>query len=183
MLGMFRALDALKSGHALLQGFRAINREVLVFPYDKRLGQCNAYAKADWGMYRNKVSFSPDHWFAHTSCALSGPAGNTALEVFVHELVHALRFAGKTLQRRATESQEEEIAILVTNIFSAETNRPLRWRHSGFSTLPSNDPVHFYANNLPLIRMFCTEHPAVSRDLAYVWTTFNPLREYYDREL
>jgi hypothetical protein len=134
-------------------------------------------------MYRNKVSFSPGTWSAHTSCAALGSAGNTALEVLVHELVHALRFAGKTLQRRATAAQEEEIAILVTNIFSSETNRPLRWRHSGFAKLPSNDPVSFYANNLPLIRMFCTEHPVVSLDLARIWTSFNPLREYYDREV
>ena len=183
MLGMLHALDSIRSGHALLQGFRAIKREVLVFPYSGRLGHCNAYATSDWGMYRNKVSFSPGTWSAHTSCAALGPAGNTALEVLVHELVHALRFAGKTLQRRATAAQEEEIAILVTNIFSSETNRPLRWRHSGFTKLPSNDPVAFYANNLPLIKMFCTEHPTVSLDLARIWTPFNPLREYYDREV
>lgn len=183
MLGMFRALDSIKSGHALLEGFRAITREVLVFPYDGNLGQCNAYATSDWGMYRNKVSFSPDTWFAHTSCASGGPAGNTAHEILVHELVHALRFSGKTMNRRATDDQEEEIAILVTNVFSSETNRPLRWRHADFAKLPSNDPVTFYANNLPVIRMFCTEHPTVSLDLARIETPFNPLREYYDREV
>ena len=183
MLGMFHALDSLRTGHALLQGFRAIKREVLVFPYNGRLGACNAYATDDWGMYRNKVSFSPGTWSAHTSCAALGSAGNFALEVLVHELVHAMRFAGKTLQRRATAAQEEEIAILVTNIFSSETNRPLRWKHSGFAKLPSNDPVKFYGNNLPLIKMFCTEHPAVSLELARIWTKFNPLREYYDREV
>ena len=183
MLGMLRALDSIRSGHALLQGFRAIKREVLVFPYSGRLGTCNAYATSDWGMYRNKVSFSPGTWSAHTTCAALGPAGNGVLEVLVHELVHALRFAGKTLQRRATAAQEEEIAILVANIFSSETNRPLRWRHSGFAKLPSNDPVAFYANNLPLIKMFCTEHPVVSLELARIWTPFNPLREYYDREV
>lgn len=182
MLGMFHGLESIRSGHALLQGFRAISREVLVFPYSGRLGQCNAYATSDWGMYRNKVSFSPGTWFAHTSCS-AGAAGNTAVEILFHELVHALRWAGKTLQRRATAAQEEEIAILVTNIFSSETNRPLRWRHLNFSKLPSNDPVAFYANNLPLIRMFCTEHPIVSLDLGRIWTPFNPLREYYDREV
>ena len=85
-LGMFRALNSIRSGHALFQGYRAITREVLVFPYSGSLGQCNAYATSDWGMYRNKVSFSPDTWFTHTSCAAKGTAGNTALEVLFHEL-------------------------------------------------------------------------------------------------
>ena len=182
-LGMFRALDSIRSGHALFQGFRALTREVLVFPYSGSLGQCNAYATSDWGMYRNKVSFSPDTWFAHTSCAAVGSAGNAAMEILFHELVHALRFSGKTMQRRATAEQEEEIAILVTNIFSSETNRPLRWRHAGFDKLPSKDPVAFYANNLPLIQMFCKEHPTVSLDFARIPAPFNPLREYYDREV
>src|SRR5262245_53138372 len=56
MLGMFHALDSLRTSHALFQGFRAIKREVLIFPYNGSLGTCNAYATDDWGMYRNKVS-------------------------------------------------------------------------------------------------------------------------------
>lgn len=183
VLGMMHAMNNTKSGRALMNGFRAVRREVLVFPYDGSMGQCNAYATSDWGMYRNKVAFSPQGWSAHSACAAQGPAGNTPMEVLFHELVHALRFAAKTLQKRATAAQEEEIAILVTNIFSSEMNRPLRWRHSGFNKLPNSDPVAFYGNHFPLIKMFVKEHPTVSEELSDIWTKFNPVREFYDREL
>ena len=45
------------------------------------------------------------------------------------------------------------------------------------------NPEAWYGKNLALIKMFVKEHPKVSRDLSYVWTKFNPLREYYDREV
>jgi hypothetical protein len=187
VLGMFRALDSFKTGRALLDGFRSVRREVLVFPYSGKINgkahRCNAYATSDWGMYRNKVSYSPGTWSASSGCSHAGSAGASPMEVLFHELVHALRFASKTLQKRATSGQEEEIAIVVTNILSSETNRSLRWNHNGFDKLPSSDPVAFYGKNLALIKMFVKEHPKVSMDLSHIWTKFNPLREYYDREL
>ncbi len=187
VLGMLRALDSFKTGHALLRGFSAARREVLVFPYHGSVGgtkdKCNAYATSDWGMYRNKVSFSPMTWSTSGGCSHAWSAGASAMEVLFHELVHALRFSTKTLQKRATSGQEEEIAILVTNIFSSESNRALRWNHQGFAKLPNGDPVDWYGKNLNLIKMFVKEHPKVSQDLSYVWTKFNPVREYYDREL
>ena len=187
VLGMLRSLNQYKSGRALLDGFRAAKREVLVFPYNGVINgakhKCNAYATSDWGMYRNKVAFSPDTWKTGGGCAHAWSAGATAHEVLFHELVHALRFSTKTMEKRATSGQEEEIAILVTNIFSSEGNRTPRWRHQGFDKLPNPDPVAWYGKNLPLIKMFVKEHPKVSRDLSYVWTKFNPLREYYDREV
>lgn len=187
VLGMLRALGQSKTGRALLNGFRAARREVLVFPYKGSISgkqdRCNAYATNDWGMYRNKVSFSPTTWSPGGGCSHAWSAGASALEVLFHELVHALRFSTKTLQKRATSGQEEEIAILVTNIFSSEGNRALRWRHQGFDKLPDNDPVKWYGKHLPLIKMFVKEHPKVSRDISFIWTKFNPIREYYDREV
>jgi len=97
VLGMIRGLEAIEAGRALLNGFRAVGREVLVFPYNDSLGHCNAYATTDWGMYRNKVSFTPSGWFATSPCFTSGSAGNSSHEVLFHELVHAIRFAGGPL--------------------------------------------------------------------------------------
>ena len=186
MLGMLRAIDSMKSGRALINGFRAARREVLVFPYNGKINgkaaKCNAYATADWGMYRNKVSFSPGTWSPHAGCNNAGSAGASALEVLYHELVHALRFSTKTIDKRTVGGEEEEIAIFVTNIFSSENNRAPRWRHQGFDKLPNNDPVAWYGNNLELIKLFVKEHPKVSRELSFIWTKFNPLKEYYDRE-
>jgi hypothetical protein len=183
VLGMIRSLEAIEAGRALLNGFRAVGREVLVFPYNDSLGHCNAYATTDWGMYRNKVSFTPSGWFATSPCFTSGSAGNSSHEVLFHELVHAIRFAGGTLGRHTKGDQEEEIAILVTNIFSSETHRPLRWRHSDFSELKNVTSVGFYGKNRALIDMFCKEHPKLSLALARVsYAPFNPLREYYDQE-
>lgn len=183
VLGMLHGLNHISSGKALLDGFGSIGREVLIFPYDGTEGQCNAYATNDWGMFRNKVSFSPMGWTACSSCSTIGSAGNSAFEVLYHELAHALRFAAGTIYKKTSASQEEEIAILLTNIFSSETNRPLRRDHSGFRKLPNTDPVAFYANNLPLIRTFHKQHPKLSTALSMIWTKFNPIKEYVDREL
>jgi hypothetical protein len=183
MLGMLRSLEAIETGRALLNGFRAVGREVLVFPYHGSLGHCNAYATTDWGMYRNKVSFTPSGWFATSPCFKNGSAGNSSHEVLFHELAHAIRFAAGTLGKRTRGDQEEEIAILITNVFSSETHRPLRQRHSDFSELKNATSVGFYSQNRTLIDLFCKEHPKLSLELARVsYAPFNPLREYYDRE-
>jgi len=182
VLGTLHALDSIPTGRVLMDGFRKVGKEVLIFPYDGSQGKCNAYAYGDWGMFRNKVSYSPEGWFATSPCFKSGPAGAAAIEILFHELVHALRFAAKTMNKHVTDEQEEEIAILVTNLFASQTHRPLRWNHSGFAKLPNNDPVTFYGRNLKLIDIFCRQHPALTMGLARLDVEFNPLREYYDRE-
>ena len=182
VLGMLHGMNAISTGRVLMDGFRAVGREVLIFPYDGSLGGCNAFATDDWGMFRNKVSFSPNGWFATSPCFTNGAAGNAALEVLMHELVHALRFAAKTLGKSVSGEQEEDLAILVTNLFSSETNRPLRRDHNGFNALPDSDPVKYYAANLRLINTFCQQHPVFTNALARLKMQFNPLREYYDRE-
>jgi hypothetical protein len=186
VVGMLRSLEAYKSGRAILDGFKAAKREVLVFPYNGTINgtkhRCNAYATADWGMYRNKVSFSPNTWYASGGCSHAGSAGASPHEVLVHELVHALRFSAKKMDRGTIGDDEEDIAILVTNIYSSEGNRNLRFNHAGFNQLPNGNPVDWYGKNLKLLKLFVNQHPKVSLDLSYVRTKFNPLREYYDRE-
>ncbi|MCP5159186.1 MAG: hypothetical protein H6975_07150 [Gammaproteobacteria bacterium] len=183
LLGMLRGLEATETGRVLFSAFRAVGREVLLFPYNDSLGHCNAYATTDWGLYRNKVSFTPKTWFTTSACYKTGAAGNSAHEVLFHELVHAIRFAAKTMGKHMNDGQEEEIAILVTNIYSSETHRPLRQRHADFSELKNTTSVTFHAKHRALIDLFCKEHPALSLALARVsYSPFNPLREYYDRE-
>ncbi|MCP5458373.1 MAG: hypothetical protein H6971_01930 [Gammaproteobacteria bacterium] len=183
VMGMLHSLETTDTGRALLAEFQAVGREVLLFPYKGSMGDCNAFATTDWGLYRNKVSYTPKTWFTTQACYKNGAAGNSAHEVLFHELVHAVRFAGGKLGKKFTGAQEEEVAILVTNIYSSETHRPLRRRHSDFSELRNATSVSFYTQNWALVDRFCKEQPKFSRALADVsYSPFNPLREYYERD-
>ena len=101
--------------------------------------------------------------------------------MFMHELVHALRYMGGKVGK-LTDAKEELIAILVTNIFSSETNRKLRLRHDDYTEL--TDPVNrtssgYFQNNRALIETFSKQNENVSRWLGTVQTAFNPLAEYW----
>lgn len=183
VLGMLHSMECFKTTHALLQGFRAYNREVLVTPNILESGEeeCNARAKSDWGLYRTKILFSPTTYFRDSDCFETG-AGNSPHEVLCHEMVHALRYVAGTNHKHTKKAQEERIAITVTNIFSSETHRKLRRKHDGHE--PLKDPVKLTSSGylqayFKLIDLFCKEHPNVSSWLAGVETEFNPLREYY----
>ena len=72
--------------------------------------------------------------------------------------------------------------VLITNIFSSETGRPLRAGHDDNEALPSHLAtnmgflaVEAYAR---LVGQFCSDHKAVSAQLAGVPSDFNPIAEY-----
>jgi hypothetical protein len=200
ILGMLHGLDVTQTGHAVLNAFRWYRREVLIYPYDGRLGKCNAAAYEDWGMFRTKVSFTPLQ-YPHARCEAQGWAGHSPHQIFVHELTHAVRsVAGKLLSIPSNFStgpagQEEEIAMLVTNIFSSETHRRLRtsydsdtpasYYYFGSDNKENNDESDYSRMVLnwdrDLIKTFCNQHNEFSRWLARVEARFNPLRDYFDQ--
>ncbi len=177
IIGMLRSFEAFQMGHVLMNGFRFYQREVLVFPYDGKLGRCNARAQSDWGMFRTKVSFSPQDFNGMSACYGPGTAGTSPHEVFFHELVHGLRSAAKTLGT-FNQPGEEEVAIMVANVFASEMNHPLR--RSMFSTaaieMTSED---FLRGNTPMVQAFYKQHPDFCRWIAEVTVPFNPVRTYY----
>jgi hypothetical protein len=198
---MLNALDATQTGHAVLNGIRFYQREVLIYPYDGKHGRCNASAYGErWGLFRTKVSFTPSMWFANSPCSvrMRPYGGNAPHEALVHELTHAVRSVAGTLDS-FTPIEEEEIAILVTNIFSSETNRRLRtsydfltvalpqwgWRnrHGKDVYSQSDYSTDYLKKHRPLIEKFYKQHKDFSRWLARVKAPFNPLREYYSQDV
>jgi len=116
-----------------------------------------------------------------------------------HELVHAfrlvtekasnrpfypnvfLRTAAAAKKKPEYDTEEEFFAILITNIFSSETGRPLRAGHDANEALPSDLStnkgflaVEEYAR---LVRQFCQDHSSVSQELRDVPSAFNPIKE------
>jgi hypothetical protein len=189
VLGMLRSFDAIQTTRALMNGFRALGRDVLVVPYDFSVGSCNAVSRSEWGLFPNKVYYSPNLYYPGPDCECIDPgdAGNSAHEVLCHELVHALRRAAGTIHRYTKKGEEETLAIMVTNIFASETNKPaLRKNHHNHA--PQKDPVlntseGYLAANRNLVALFAREHGAVASALSYVNARFNPIRAYFHEAL
>jgi hypothetical protein len=183
VLGMLRSFDAIQTSRALMNGFRASRRDVLVVPYDLRDGDCNAVAKSEWGLFPNKVYYSPGIYYPGGDCINPGDAGNSAHEVLCHELVHAFRRGAGTIHKRTKGGEEETLAIMITNIFASETNKPsLRKSHHGHD--PQKDSVlntsdGYLAAHRNLVDLFVREHIAVATALSCIDTRFNPIRAYF----
>lgn len=177
ILGMLRSYEATVTGHALLNGFRFYQREVLVFPYDGKAGHCNAWADSYSGMFRTKVSFSPQNWNGMSACYGPASAGTSPHEVFFHELIHALRSAGRIFGA-FNRAGEEEVAIMLANIFSSELNRSLRRDHFGSVPIVMTSE-EFLKGNTPMVQAFCKQQPDFCRWIAEVTVPFNPVRAYY----
>ncbi|MGA7883356.1 MAG: hypothetical protein WCD63_21035 [Terrimicrobiaceae bacterium] len=190
-----------KTGQIILEGLRSSGWSVVIRDMWAAGETCNSTTLGGPEMHRGIVNvvvgFSPD-----SSCHVdpkSGvyPPGGSRAESLFHELVHAFRlvtekasmrklysnpFVPKSLRKNPEYDFEEDFfAILITNIFSSETGRPLRGGHDSLDPLPpqlSTDKgflaVEDYAR---LVRQFCTDHLSVSMQLRDVPSAFNPIRE------
>ena len=185
VIGMLHSFDAVQTSRALMDGFRVLRRDVLIVPYDGRRGVCNAVSDSDWGVFPNKVYYSPELYYPPPdSDCIGDHDANSAHELLCHELVHALRRSAGTNHKHTTKAQEETLAIMITNIFASETNRPsLRKDHKDFSA--QKDPVlntseGYLSANRDLVALFVREHRVVSEIISCVETHFNPIRAYFD---
>jgi hypothetical protein len=189
-----------KTGQIILEGIRSSGWSVVVRDMWSAGDTCNSTTLGTPEMYRGivnvTVGFSPD-----SSCHVNPkngiyPPGGSREESLFHELVHAFRLVtekasmrrlsvnpfvpGKLRKLPNYEFEEDFFAILISNIFSSETGRPLRGGHDSLDPLPrelSTDKgflaVEEYAR---LVRRFCTDHRAVSMHLRDVPSAFNPIR-------
>jgi len=117
-------------------------------------------------------------------------------ETLFHEFVHAFRMAsGKATVAPIVqggllnyETEEEFIAVLVTNIYltdpSNKSHSSLRRDHVGTKTLESDvaESFTFFRSSVStyrLVEKFCKENPAFTKNLAEVKAAFNPIAAYY----
>ena len=99
-LGMLRSFDAIQTTRALTKGFRALRRDVLVVPYDFSRGPCNAVSRSEWGLFPNKVYYSPNLYYPGPDCECidTGDAGNSTLGTWwsgADNIVFETSFGGK----------------------------------------------------------------------------------------
>jgi hypothetical protein len=186
VVGILRALEAAtKTGKAVITSIRFYNRPVLIFPYDGQGGECNAWAKRDWGLFTGTVSFTPFVHGGGSTCA--GPrntyeAAGSPHELLLHELTHIVR----AVSGKIGDSDEEEIAVMVANILSSEINRDLISDYNIRNTVPANSDLaafsqQYYEENEDMIEAFCKQSKQFALRVAQVRTAFNPPRQYFDK--
>ena len=105
-------------------------------------------------------------------------AGDRADEALLHELVHAVRYMHGQARCRSSaghmDSEEEVIAITITNMYSSELARPLRAHHHGYSALATS-PAEFIKKFEKELLAFWFAQKSMCRELAELeqpW--FNP---------
>lgn len=187
--GMVRALDRFKSAFVLTTACRAHTVWTLIRPYDGAHGQCNAWGggnKSGGGSAIGaQVDFTPGT-FQQSACATNGNAGNTPMEILVHELVHAVRTLTGNFGKNASLAEEEEFAILFTNIFASEINlTKMREKHANFWAVPESAAIYnerYYRDNFGTVEKFNLQNPTLARSLARIDVPFNPLRLLYQRK-
>jgi hypothetical protein len=194
-----RAFDEIlkrKTGQIILEGIHSEGWAVVVQPYWH--DDCNNTTIGRGKMVRGYgpnvvVGFLPEATCLVDPKTKDFKPGGSPAETLFHELVHAFRFVtekasdrkgpsvppGSSLKYPEYDTEEDFFTILITNIFSSETGRPLRAGHDGAEALPANLStdagflaVGAYAQ---LVRQFCSDHPSVSAQLWNVRTAFNPI--------
>jgi hypothetical protein len=207
-----RAFDEIlkrTTGQIIVGGIASEGWTVVVMPYWR--DDCNNQTVGRSKMIRGSgpnvvIGFQPDTpCFVDPKTKDFKPGGSPA-EALFHELVHAFLIVTETASNRKGPSivpgssvkypeydtEDDFFAILIANIFSSETGRPLRAGHDGAEALPPNLStnvgflaVEAYAR---LVKQFCSDHPSVSAKLSNVRSAFNPIafllsREAYQRSL
>jgi len=112
------------------------------------------------------------------------PAKESPDEILLHELVHALRDVSGVSFRSAVgggyENEEEFYAVLVTNMYRSNKNRPL----FGYDTaqIDGNNflDTDMSPNPRELIRRLRSAHPRLFQALMDVKAPFNPVKRFFD---
>jgi hypothetical protein len=143
------------------------------------------------------VQFKPDATCYRDAKTKEYKPGGTPTEILFHELVHAFRIVtekadhdqGPSLpyvpeafkQYPTYDDAEEFFAVLITNIFSSETGRPLRKDHGEPVPLPpalsTNKGFLAIEPYAKLVRKFCEDHLSVGQKIRDVPSAFNPIKE------
>ena len=190
-----------KTGQIILEGIRSSGWSVVVMPHDLDPRKCAAAAtvarpEMEKGYTNVGVLFSPEMSCLDSKSQVPVPGGSPA-EALFHELVHAFNavtgtpydgklhsnpFLPEAVKKNLPQYDNEDdfFAILITNIFSSETGRPLRGGHKGFEALPphlsTDDGFVAVEDYARLVKKFCDDHPSISRELSKMTSDYNPIR-------
>lgn len=136
------------------------------------------------------VMFSPHMWNQDDeqepgSAGFTGP-GTQRDEVLFHELIHGLRYMAGVSEKadpHDTDPEEEQLAVILANIYVAEKNRQreLRGRYSEHFA-PLQRPEDFLKNpqNRQILLHFQSKQPDFFDAVADVPAWWNPVRELRD---
>jgi hypothetical protein len=132
------------------------------------------------------IEYTPGMWAPGSPIATQFATPTRAQQVLLHELVHAIRMMRGLLDRRTAQNRlagyddrDEFHAILITNIHCCQMGiHPLRRNHHGYQ--PLLNPAAFYhqPHNKLMVMDLCREMPDITRALASIVCTFNPIRDY-----
>jgi hypothetical protein len=137
----------------------------------KGLGQgSDGVLRYNWWVYGNQGGF----------CAKE--PGRDGDEILLHELVHGLsslvgRLADSMAGPAGYSNLEEFTAIVISNVYASETNRPLRNDHGGFEPLKSElaQNAPYYAKFQQYLLAACKNHPDLIKKLQVAsGIPFNP---------
>jgi hypothetical protein len=192
-----------QSGRILLNSIKFHKKWVPISPYDGSEGACNAFVEAKVGKakdghdYAATVFYSPHLFQRGTACHPDSALENRGLlpdEILFHELVHAFRrVSGKRAWAETSgglhryDSNEEFIAILVTNIYVTDpTNRiktGLRADHRDGAPLRAElaESFSFFESSMDtfrLVKQLVADHPGLTGALAKVPAAFNPIAAF-----
>lgn len=180
-----------------LQSSAAAQGEARDLTFNKHiLPVLNAISPAPFKAIRAIIRFNPEFCANGGDCRKDFVKRNdyipTPESVLVHELVHTnLQLSKNPLGRlpklgKGWDSGEGEefLSVLVEDIFRSETGTSLRARHNGWRHLEQElaDSFRFFTVSqkaFMVVDRFCKDEPKLSRSLAAVKASFNPLTAYY----
>ena len=201
VVGIIRAVEGTTYiGKVLITAITSYHKPVLIIPFfeadaDSKLdkGSKNDYA---WtyprlGLFSVVVSFTP--LFGQRLRSFVGYDEDeynkvfTPHETIVHELVHVARAVSCHWRGLGLDEDEEDLATMIANMFSVETNRPANQSYTDNSPIAKDKLAAFsrksYEDNFDIIEAFCKQNRKLAYDLSYAKTAFNPLRLYIDENV
>jgi hypothetical protein len=186
VMGIVRMVETTTTGKALITAIRDARRPVLIFPLEQ-VDETQAYAWTSprMGLFAVAISFTP--LFGQRLRKFLGDDESKfervfiPQEVLVHELVHAARDVTCNYQRLGDD--EEELAVMIANMFSVEINRPPVTNYDEMENVTtdiSGFSRRYYKENFDMIEAFYRQNRTLAQQLSYSKSVFNPLRLYID---
>jgi hypothetical protein len=190
VMGILRMVQTIPTGNALMTAIRDARRPVLIFPMEQVDGGNDvAWTYPRMGLFAVAISFTP--LFGQRLRKLLGNDDSrvelafTPAEVLVHEMVHAARAVTCNFARLG-DDDEEELAVMIANMFAVEINRPPVTNYEDAVIVTKDLPGFarkYYKENYDMIKAFYQQNKTLAQQLSYSKSAFNPLRLYIDENI
>lgn len=188
--GVVRGIETTSAGRALVSSIAGFKKQVLIFPLVQvdDDGKALAWTDPRMGLFAVAVSYSP-LFGQKLKLELGGDPSDfdhvfSPHETLVHEFVHVARDV--SCNHKKLEDDEEELAVLITNIYSLEINRPVINNYDDQQPVTANLPAfstRIYKEKFDMIDAFFKQNRPLAAELARINVAFNPLRQYADENL